>query len=113
MFDCIGINAFTCGFSCLNGEFDALELVSSDCSSKDGFCAVSACCPQCASVTSAYKECLLDSNCDTICQDVVPIAPSPDNDDFASPQCVNEGAAYQDCIFQNILVCGLSNLFPK
>ena len=105
MLNCFGNNAITCAFDCKDGELDdALELVSSDCSSNDELCAVSACCPQCASAAGAYKECLLDGNCDTTCPDVVPT----EDDDFSSPECANEGTAYKGCLIENLLVCGPS-----
>ena len=74
---CVATNVLACGFDCLNGEIDALKLLSSDCSSKDGFCDFSACCPACDTEVGAYKECLLVSSCDIDCPAVVSTAPSP------------------------------------
>ena len=110
---CVATNVLACGSDCLNGEIETLgSLSSSDCSSKDGFCDFSACCPACGTETGAYKECLLEDSCDMDCPAVVPTAPSPvsifppsEDDDFASSECATENLAYVGCVFQNLEGC--------
>ena len=111
---CVANNVLACGFDCLNGEIETLGSLSSDCSSKDGFCDFSACCPACGTETGAYKECLLDSSCDMDCPAVVPTAPSsasflsPSEDSTFPPfpACQTEQVSMNLCVATNVLACG-------
>ena len=118
MFACVGTNSLACGLSCMQGQLNAINANAGNCTDNSGFCAASACCPQCAGPIDAYKECLLDTSCDKSCPSIVPSTPTPNtilppspsggapsDDDGASPECKAAASAFKLCIVANIQAC--------
>ena len=118
MFACVGTNSLACGLGCMQGQLNAINANTANCTDNNAFCAASACCPQCAATIDAYKKCLLDSSCDTTCPSSVPSPPTPNtyyppspsasaptDDDGASTECKAYASAFKACIFANIQSC--------
>lgn len=118
MFACVGTNSLACGLGCMQGQLNAINADTANCTNNNGFCAASACCPQCAATIDAYKKCLLDTSCDTTCPSIVPSPPTPNSyippspsgsaptdDDGVSLECKPQASAFKACIFANLQGC--------